>query len=198
MAPVPAPSGGALPPDPPPFPPFAVTGSRRIYESRWCGLRADEVVFPDGSAGVHHVVEISDAVVVVPALADRRIVLIGQYRYPHGRTHWEVPAGRLHANEAPRIGAERELREETGCAAGSIEPLPGFYAINGISDHFAHVFAARECRFDRAPELEPSERIVVRAFEPNDVRALLRAGRIVDAFSALALYSYFELLDPKG
>jgi ADP-ribose pyrophosphatase len=188
-------SDAATPPDPAPFPRFHVAASRRIYQSRWCGLRADDVVFPDGTPGVHHVVEISDAVVIVPVLRDGRMVLIGQYRYPHGGTHWEVPAGRLHDGEDPRAGAERELREETGCIAGRILALPGFYAINGISDHYANVFAALDCELAHATEHEPSERIVVGQFTRDETRALLRAGRIVDAFSALSLHYYFDLVD---
>lgn len=187
----------AAPSDPPPFAPFEVTASKRIYDSRWCGLRADDVVFPDGTSGVHHVVEISNAVVIVPVLRDGRIVLIGQYRYPHGETHWEIPAGRLHSGEPPREGAERELREETGCVAARLVELPGFYPINGISDHYAHPFAALDCEISQRTEHESSERIVVATFSSSEVRALLRAGRIVDAFSSLSLYMYFDLVEPK-
>lgn len=186
----------STPSDPAPFPPFELVRSRRIYRSRWCGLRADDVVFPDGTAGVHHVVEISDAVVVVPVLRDGRFVLIGQYRYPHGQTHWELPAGRLHEAEPPLRGAERELRDETGAAAREFVALPGFYPINGISDHYAHAFAALDCELVHSTEHESSERIVVRTFSRDEVKALLHAGRIVDAFSALSLYSYFDVVEP--
>jgi ADP-ribose pyrophosphatase len=196
MDPSSGPRAATPPPDPPPFAPFEVLGSRRIYKSRWCGLRADDVVLPDGSRGVHHVVEITDAVAIVPLLRDGRMVLIGQYRYPHGQTRWEIPAGRLHADETPRSGAERELAEETGCRAGRWMPLPGFYPINGISDHFAHVFAALDCEFAHAPAHEPSERIVVQSFSRSEVRALLRAGRLVDAFTSLSLYMFFDLVEP--
>ena len=154
------------------------------------------MVFPDGTSGVHHVVEISDAVVVVPRLADGRFVLIGQYRYPHGETHWELPAGRLNPAEDPRLGAERELREETGCVAGRLVALPGFYPINGISDHYAHAFVALDCRIARSTEHEASERIVVAIFTRDEVRALLRSGRIVDAFSSLSLYMFFDVVEP--
>jgi len=184
-----------IPPDPEPFAPYEVVRSRRIYESRWVGLRADDVIFPDGKPGVHHVVEISPAAVVVPVLEDGRIALIGQYRYPIGTTHWEVPAGRIDENEDPLLAAERELREEAGATAREIVRLPGFYAIYGISDHFANVFAALGCRIDHATEHESSERICVKVFTLEEVRALLSSGQILDAFSALALYRYFDLLE---
>jgi ADP-ribose pyrophosphatase len=190
-------SDATPPPDPAPFEPYGLVRSRRIYESRWVSLRADDVVFPDGSPGVHHVVEIGPAVVVVPVLTDGRFVLIGQYRYPHGETHWEVPAGRLAPGEDPRLGAERELREEAGASPRELVALPGFYAINGISDHYAHVFAALDCELVHATEHEPSERIRVATFSRDEVRALLRSGAIVDAFSSLSLYRYFDIFERR-
>ncbi len=180
-----------VPHDPDPFPPFRVTGSDRIYDSRWCGLRRDRLRLHDGSEQEHHVIEISDAVVVVPAFADGSITLIGQYRYPHGKTHWEVPAGRIGNGEAPLAAGLRELREEAGLASAKLVALPGFYPLNGISPHYAHAFAALECFEVGAPEPEASEQIVVRRFSEREVRALLESGRIQDGFTALALFHYF-------
>jgi ADP-ribose pyrophosphatase len=175
-------------PDPPPFEPFGVLESARLYDSHWCGLRRDLVRLADGSPQEYHVFEIPDAVVVVPFLDDGALVLIGQYRYPHGRTHWEVPAGRIGAGETAEQAARRELREESGCVAGRLIELPGFYPVNGISPHYVRSFAALDCRQEIALDLDRSERIVARRFERAEVERLLRAGRIQDAFTALALF----------
>ena len=103
----PAGDADGIPADPPPFPAFGVHDSERVYDSHWCGLRRDTVVLPDGKHQEYHVFEIPDAIVVVPELADGRLVLIGQYRYPHGRTPWEVPAGRISEGEDPAVAAVR-------------------------------------------------------------------------------------------
>jgi 8-oxo-dGTP pyrophosphatase MutT (NUDIX family) len=182
-----------LPPDdPPPFRPCERFASERIYDSPWVGLRRDVMILPDGSHQEHHVVEIPDAAVVVPVLPDGRLLLIGQYRYVHHRTHWELPAGRIAPGESPAQGAARELLEETGHRADELVPLPGFYPTNGISAHFAHAFVARGCRRAGEQALEPSERILLRAFERREVEALLDAGRIRDAFAALPLLYYLR------
>lgn len=179
---------GTAPANPPPFAPFPVLRSERIYRSRWCGLRRDLLRLHNGREQEYHVVEIPDAVAVVPVLPDGRIVLIGQFRHPHQKTHWEVPAGRMLDGEAPEICAERELREETGHRAGSWERLPGFYPINGISDHYAHVFVAKDCvPLGGGHEPEDCEQIVVRTFTRGEVEALLDSGRIEDAFAAVSL-----------
>jgi len=179
--------GDPIPDDPPAFDPLAVLRSDRIYASKWCGLRRDWLALPDGSEQEYHVVEIPDAVVIVPVGRDGRIVLVGQYRHPNGRTHWEVPAGRIHDGEPPALAAARELREETGFVAARLAPLPGFFAANGISSHYAHVFVGEDCERAGEPELDPCERLVVRAFGREEVGRLLDAGRIADGFSAIAL-----------
>jgi ADP-ribose pyrophosphatase len=181
-----------IPDDPPPFPPFEVQDSERVYDSHWCALRRDTVLLRGGAPQEYHVFEIPDAVVVVPVLADGSIVLIGQYRYPHGRTHWEVPAGRIAAGESPGETALRELREEAGVRAGRLVELPGFYPTNGISPHWVHAFAALDCARSLEPDPDPSEQILVRTFPRAEVERLLAGGRIRDAFTALSLFYYLE------
>ena len=183
-----------VPADPPPFPPFEVHASRRIYDSPWCGLRRDEVVLPDGALQEYHVFEVSDAVAVLPVRPDGSIILIGQYRYPHGKTHWEAPAGRIDEGEEPGAAAVRELLEETGYRPGRLVPLPGFYPTNGISAHYAHVFAALDCERVADPTPTAAEQIVVRVFSEEEARSLLAAGRLADGFTALSLLYYLLLV----
>jgi ADP-ribose pyrophosphatase len=177
--------------DPAPLDGFPTEASQRIYDSRWCGLRRDILRLPDGSLQDYHVFEVTDAVVIVPLLPDGRVVMIWQYRHPHGRTHWEVPAGRIHKNESPVEAAHRELREETGHITPRLEPLPGFFPINGISDHYAHAFVAHDCERVAHPDLDPTEQLEVHVFDPAQVRERLLTGRIADGFTALALWSHF-------
>ncbi|MEZ6018707.1 MAG: NUDIX hydrolase [Planctomycetota bacterium] len=103
-----------------------------------------------------------------------------------------APAGRLHDDEIPAVGAARELLEETGYTAELLSPLPGFYPTGGISAHFAHPFIATGCVKVQEPQHEAAEQILVRLFTRGEVEALLDAGRVEDAFTALPLLYYLR------
>ena len=55
---------------------------------------------------------------------------------------YEVPAGRLDANESPDHCARRELREETGCEAERVEHMFTMYTTPGFTNERIHVFMA--------------------------------------------------------
>ena len=176
--------------DPAPFEPFEVAKTERIYDSTWCGLRRDHVRLAD-RLQEYHVFEIHDAVAVVPVLSDGRIVMLWQFRHPHGKTHWEIPAGRVDPGEDARAAVERELLEETGYRASRMVELAGFYPTNGISPHHARLFVALDCTLERAPAPDSCEKLSVHVHPAREVRRRLHRGDYADGFTALALFYYF-------
>lgn len=176
-----------VPDDPAPFPPFGVHESQRIYDSHWCGLRRDEVILPNGALQEYHVFEIADASAIVPVLPDGRVALVGQYRYTHGATQWEAPAGRIDDGEDPLAAAARECEEETGYRPARVEPLGGFYPTGGISAHYAHLFVGHDCELVSEPQPEASEQLITGVFTRAEVEAMLDARKFADGFTAIAL-----------
>ena len=169
----------------------AKLGSRRVYTGRVLNLDIDKVRFPDGSTGELEIIRHPGASAVLPFLSDPRgedpqILLIKQYRYAAEDFLYEVPAGRLDANESPAACARRELLEETGCTAINIEPLYTFYTTPGFIDERIHGFIATGLTRGESSR-EPDEFMTLETMTLSKALELIRTGDIRDAKTALLI-----------
>ena len=96
----------------------------------------------DGSRTKREVVVHPGAVVVLPFVDDKTIVLIRNKRYAVGQLLVELPAGTLDPKEAPINCAGRELLEETGYLAKRLKPIGNFFTSPGILSEKMYAFAA--------------------------------------------------------
>src|SRR3990172_8332587 len=76
----------------------------------------------DGRSITREVVVHPGAVVILPILDARRVVMIRNFRYTVEEELWELPAGTTEPNEASIETARRELEEETGYRAETLTP----------------------------------------------------------------------------
>ncbi len=139
-----------------------------------------------GRAVEREVVRHPGAVLVVPQLADGRLVMIRNFRVAAGESLLEFPAGMLEAGEDPADAARRELAEETGYHAQRIDRLGEFYTSPGFCDELMRVFAAWVLR-PGSQRLEPGEHIDVEVVGPDDAGAMIYDGRIRDGKTIAAL-----------
>jgi ADP-ribose pyrophosphatase len=166
-------------------------GTRRVYEGSVLRLDVDDVEEPGGVRAVREVVRHSGSVATLPVHDDGRVVLIRQYRYAVDGEVWELPAGRRDASESPEAGARRELEEETGLGAGSLEPLLTFFTTPGFCDEVMHLYRATGLR-EGASRPEADERIEVRAFSLDEARGMIRRGEIQEGKTLVALLLELE------
>lgn len=165
--------------------------SQRIYTGKIITVDRDTVRFPDGSVGEMDMVRHPGASAVVPFLTDvasddPQILLLRQYRYAAGQYLYEVPAGRLDPGESPNDCAVRELREETGCAASSIEYLFTMFTTPGFTDERIHVFLAAGLNRGTTSH-EADEFMTVETVTLSAALRLIKEGEIKDAKTALAI-----------
>ena len=122
-----------------------VLKTETLYLGRALSLRLDEVEYAPGCTTRLEIVEHVEAVVVLPLDHEGNIWFVRQYRHAAGQDLLELPAGILLApSEPPADGARRELREETGMTAGTLEPLLSFWLAPGYSTEYMHVFLATD------------------------------------------------------
>ena len=118
--------------------------SREVrYTGRVIDLLVDSVEYPSGKSGVREIARHPGGAVTVPILDDGRVILVSQLRYPLGKRVTELPAGKLMQGEDPRLAAARELEEETGYSASSLEHLVSVYTTPGFCDEVLHIYIAR-------------------------------------------------------
>ena len=130
------------------------------------------------------------AVIILPLLDDDKVVLIRNFRVAVGEELWELPAGTLAAGEAPEACALRELKEETGYQASSIELLGTFFNAPGWSTYRLFAFVARGLTAGQQ-ELERDESIQVHIIPLAEVCSMIACGEIMDGktISAFAIHA---------
>ncbi len=76
----------------------------RFTTGRYSVSARDEVLEPGGLRTTREVITHPGSVVVLPVLADGRIVMIRQYRHAARQHLWELVAGRIDRGESPKKG----------------------------------------------------------------------------------------------
>jgi ADP-ribose pyrophosphatase len=138
---------------------WPVLGTETEYENPFFGAGYDRVERPDGTRGDYYWIDPVDGVTVV-ALDDGEVVLVEEYRPRQRRTFLTVPGGAVDAGEDVRRAARRELREESGYEAETVEYVRSYYP-DGWVRHRRHVTVATG--LSAGPqELDETEFIAVR------------------------------------
>ncbi|MDZ7588274.1 MAG: NUDIX hydrolase [Parasphingorhabdus sp.] len=117
---------------------------------------------------------------VILAIDDGHILLVEQYRVPLGRNCIELPAGLIGddgSDEQAENAAARELEEETGYRAGTIEHLGEFFSSPGmVSESFTLFRGHNLTKVSEGGGVE-GENIVVHRIALADLSAFITAKR---------------------
>jgi ADP-ribose pyrophosphatase len=145
---------------------------------------------PDGTPFDRFVIRHPGAVAVVPVHDDGRVTLVRQYRAPMDAMVLEIPAGTCDRNGEPlEETARRELAEECGLEAKSLDLLLGTWNTPGISDQETWLYLATgltECA--SRPDGVEEGFMTIETIHLDDVDALVANGSLKDESTVLGLY----------
>jgi 8-oxo-dGTP pyrophosphatase MutT (NUDIX family) len=145
---------------------------------------------PNGEVFERDIIHHPGAVSVVPVLDDgATVVLVRQYRASVDRELLEIPAGKRDvAGEPTAVTAHRELAEEIGMEAASLEHLVTFLHSPGFCDEEQTVYVARALR-PVATDFQGIEEQHMTTVQVSlaDVPAMIASGAITDAKTIIAL-----------
>ena len=167
---------------------FSIADERSLTEALFLDVKMLTVAAPNGSTFERVVVRHPGAVCVV-AVHDGDVLLINQYRAPVDEMLLELPAGKLDVEgEDPAVAAVRELEEEIGFTAGSVELLVSFYTGPGFTDELIHLYVADDLTpVEARPHGVEEEAAEVVRVPLGRAMDMIAEGQIRDAKTILGL-----------
>jgi 8-oxo-dGTP pyrophosphatase MutT (NUDIX family) len=169
-------------------------GRFRVFEVER-GEWTDASGHPRGDA---YTIQCSDWCNVVALTPADELVMVWQYRFGTDAMSLEIPGGVVDPGESPEVAAVRELREETGYVADSLEPLVVVEANPATQNNRCFTFLARGARraaetaFDAQEEIETV--LVPARFAPQ----LLDEGHVRHSLVHSALERFWRLRSAKS
>lgn len=163
------------------------TSTTTLAQGKMLTVKCDEVMLPDGNAGYREYVLHPGAVVVVPLLANGRLVLEKQFRYPLHQTFIELPAGKIDPDEDVLVTGQRELLEETGYIAKDWVKLGLQHPCIGYSNEVIHIYLATGLT-TADHVLDEGEFLEVFEMDFEACLAMVEQGEITDSKTITALF----------
>lgn len=168
--------------------PEITVNSERKYVGNRISVRLEHVRLSDGTESTRDIVDHPDAVVILAIDDGGRVLFVRQYRKAVETELLELPAGVMNPGETePLATAQRELREETGYAAGQLILLGSFYSAPGTMTELLHSFLARDLTYDPLPA-DHDERIELVRMPFSEAVDAARSGSLQDSKTLASLF----------
>ena len=167
--------------------------SKQIFDGVVVKLFVDDVELPDGKKSIREIVRHPGAVCVIPVDENENVIMIKQFRYPFSEVLLEVPAGKLEPNEDPLEAVKRELEEESGVNAESVEYIGTMYTTVAILDEKIHMYLATGLTYKNAHP-DDGEFLEVVKIPLKTLVEMVMDGKIPDSKTQIAILKAEKIL----
>ncbi|MBO4927034.1 MAG: NUDIX hydrolase [Clostridiales bacterium] len=119
-----------------------IVDRKTVFEGKVFTVEVRDIELFDGSHSRRDVVLHNGGATIVALDDEMNTYLVRQFRSPYEKVIYELPAGKVEKGEDPKVCAIRELKEETGMEASSVESLGQMYATPGYCSEIIHLYLA--------------------------------------------------------
>lgn len=160
-----------------------------VYQGKILTLNNDDVLV-NGKQATREVVHHNGGVCIL-AEVDGKIPMVKQFRYAYKQEMLELPAGKIDKGEKPYPAAIRELEEEVGLKAESLEELGMMYPSCGYTNEIIYLYVAKNVK--KVPRhLDEDEDIDVYWYSIEDIKNMIMSGEITDAKTICLVFKYLN------
>lgn len=160
-----------------------------IYKGRILNLYNDDVILADGSESAREYVHHNGGSGVLAVDREGYAYLVEQFRYPYRELLLEIPAGKTDKGESAYDCAVRELKEEVGLTAKSLDDLGLIYPSPGYTDEPLHIFIATDFEVGDN-RLDEHELLNVKKIKFTDALAMVERNEIKDAKTVVSILRF--------
>ena len=176
--------------------------TEHIVRDKWIDFRRMAYRLPDGTVfEPFYNYSRRSYVVIVASDTEGRYLCVRQFRHGIGQVTTEFPAGGIERSgdadyatehdrnsraEATLETAKRELLEETGYVSDRWTHLLSVPSNATISDNYAHLYLARDCRRVSDMRLDDTEFLELVRLSPEEIDRLIEEERFQQAMHVLA------------
>ena len=174
-----------------------------IVSDQWIDFRKTDYMFPDGRViGPFYSYTRRDYAVIVATDEEGRYICVRQFRQGIKEVTTEFPAGGLEDSESAGgvdaeaddaaaearalAAAKRELLEETGYESDEWTHLMTLPSNATISDNFAYIFKAENCRRVAGQSLDETEFLNATLLSAEEVEEMVMSGGFKQAMHVTA------------
>ena len=162
--------------------------SEQIYKGHVVSLKKDTVLCPNGEQSLREIITHRGGVGIL-IKADDKFIIEKQFRYALGKEIYELPAGKLEADEEPLEAAKRECLEETGYKPLEMIHLGDMSPTCGYSTEIIHFYyCPKSVKQER--HLDSDEVIDLMYLSLEEIEQMIKEDQIIDSkiLAVLTLY----------